>query len=510
MRVKGFVGAWLLALASVATAAAAPTDTRVLDAVKTSNREAVRTLIRQRVDVNTPEVDGTTALHWAVRGDDREMVDLLLRGGADPRVANRYGVTPLSLAAVNGSAAMIDVLLKAGADPNTMSPEGETILMRAARTGQPDALVVLLAHGANPNAQERWHRQTALMWAVSENHSESVNVLIEWGADVNAVSAVLDGEPRKDIIDGRTAKDGTALQALHTTFPRGGLTPLLFAARQGAIACARALLDAGADVNQPDPDGISPLVMAIINGHYDLAGLLVEHDANVNAAEPGGRTPLWATVDMHTLEYTLNRPPPLSGDRLDSLGLLQLLLSRGAKPDVALTRAVKGRKVNATNHGLLGARATPLMRAATHVDVAAMKLLLAHGADPNLATKNHTTAFMLAAGLGWRDLYSEGSDADAIEFLRIGLERGADINAANDLGNTALHGAAERGTAKVVEFLVARGARLDAKNKKGQTPLDMALGFAPVRESAASLLRDLMVKRGIPITLTKVAAEEVD
>lgn len=506
MAMKSFVGVWLLALAPAASLAAVPADTRVVDAVKAGNRDAVRVLIRQRVDVNKPEVDGTTALHWAVRADDREFVELLLHAGANVQVANRYGVTPLWLAAVNGNASMIDMLLKAGADPNTTLPEGETTLMRAARTGKPDALAALLERGADVNAQEGWHQQTALMWAISENHPESVTVLIEWGADVNAVSAVLDGEPRKDVVDGRTAKDGTALQALHSTFPRGGLTPLLFAARQGALECARSLIDAGADVNQADPDGISPLVMAIINGHYDLAALLVENDANVNFADPGGRTALWATVDMHTLEYTLNRPPPPPTDRVDSLGVLKLLLSRGANPNAALKRAVKGRKVNATNHGLLGPGATPLMRAATHVDVAALKLLLEHGANPSLTTQNHTTPFMLAAGLGWRDLYSEGSDAEAIEFLTICLERGADVNAANDQGNTALHGAAERGTTKVVEFLVTRGARLDVKNKQGQTPLDMALGFAPVRESAASLLRDLMVKNHIPITLTTVAA----
>ena len=508
MPMKHFVAAWLLTLASVAASAAA--ETRVIDAVKSGNRDAVRALVAQRADVNQAEVDGTTALHWAVRADDGEVVELLLRSGAGVRVANRYGVTPLSLAAINGNAAMIDLLLKAGGDPNTTVPEGETVLMRAARTGKADAVAVLLARGADPNAVEGWHQQTALMWAVAEDHPESAKVLIEWGADVNAVSAVLDGEPRKDVIDGRTAKDGTALQALHTTFPRGGLTPLLFAARQGGVQCARALMAAGADVNRADPDGITPLVMAVINGHYDVAALLIENGANVDYADPGGRTALWAAVDMNTLEYSLNRPPPPPVDTRDSLEIVKMLLARGANPNLALKRAVRGRKVNATNHGLLGAGATPLMRAATHVDVAALKLLLEHGANPNLTTQSRTTAFMLAAGLGWRDQYSEGSDAEAIEFLTIGLDRGADVNAANDQGNTALHGAAQRGTPKVVEFLVARGARLDAKNKQGQTPLDFALGFAPVREAAAAVLRQLMVERNIPITLTAVAAVEPD
>jgi ankyrin repeat protein len=510
MPMKCLVAAWLVTLGSVAALAAAPPDRRVVNAVKAGDRNAVRALVTQKVDVNTPEVDGTTALHWAVRADDRETVELLLRAGAHAQFANRYGVTPLSVAALNGSAVIIDLLLQAGADPNTTLPEGETILMRAARTGKAEALKVLLARGADVNAREGWHRQTALMWAVSENHPASVKLLIESGADVNAVSAVLDGEPRKDVIDGRTAKDGTALQALHTTFPKGGLTPLLFAARQGAVECARALIEAGADVNHADPDGITPLVLAIINGHYDVAALLIDRHANVNAADPGGRTALWAAVDMHTLEYSLNRPPPPEVDQHDSLDIVKLLLERGANPNAALRRAVRGRKVNATNHGLLGPGATPLMRAATHVDVAALKLLLAHHANPNLTTQNRTTAFMLASGLGWRDQYSDGSETDAIEFLTIGLERGADVNAANDQGNTALHGAAERGSTTVIEFLLAKGARLDARNKQGQTPLDIALGFAPVRETAAALLREQMIKHGIPITLTKVAAVEPD
>jgi ankyrin repeat protein len=339
------------------------------------------------------------------------------------------------------------------------------------------------------------------MLAAAENHPAAVQALVNNGADVNVRTFVFDGEPKRD----RTA---IALQPLNTTFPRGGFTALMFAARQGALDVARKLVDARADVNVRDPDGIGALVVAIINGHYDVAGFLIDHGADVNAAEPGGRTPLWAAVDMHTLEYTLNRPPPAWHDSIDSLEVVRRLLEHGANPNAVLIQPIKPRKVNVTSPALLGAGATPLLRAATHGDVAVLRLLVAKGADPNLATRAHTTALMLAAGLGWRDLYSGGSDSDALEFLKTCLEHGADVNATNDQGSTALHGAAERGSPVLIDFLAAHGASLEVKNKRGQTPLDEALGFAPVREKAAARLRELMMKRGIAISAPKIVAPE--
>jgi ankyrin repeat protein len=323
-----------------------------------------------------------------------------------------------------------------------------------------------------------------------------VRLLVEHGADVNARARVLEGEPKREIVDFRTAKDGLALQALLTSFPRGGLTPLLLAAREGALSAAGALVDAGADVNLPDPDEIGPLTVAILNGHFELAALLIERGADVRAAEPTGRTPLWAAIDMHTVEWVPNRPPPVVTGPVDSLAVARLLLDRGADPNARLVRGVPARKADAANHPLLGTGATPLMRAATTADLAAMRLLLEKGADVAAATATKTTALLLAAGLGWRDLYGQGTEQQAIEAVKLCLERGGDINAANDQGNTAMHGAASRGANAIVDFLAANGARADVQNKRGRTPLDEALGQRPSRDATAARLRELTDRAG--------------
>jgi ankyrin len=493
-----------MSLAMSVGLASAAGRSEIAEAAKAGNPQLVRALVARGLDVNAAEVDGTTAIHWAVRSGDASMVQVLLRAGAKADAANRYGVTPLALAALNGEPAVVQMLLDAGANANQARPEGETVLILAARTGRPEPVGLLLARGANIDATDGWLGQTALMSAAAENHGAIVQMLIERGANVNARSKVLPAEPQRDRIA------GLALQPLNTTFPRGGFTALMFAARQGATESARALLAARADVNVLDPEGLGALVIAIVNGHYDLAALLIEHGADVNAAEPGGRTPLWAAVDMHTLEYTLNRPPPAWGDTLDGLDIVKRLLERGANPNVRLIRPVRPRKVNSTNNRLLGVGATPLLRAATHADVGALRLLIDAGADSNLTSQIGTTALMLAAGLGWRELYSGGSEQDAIEFMKVCLARGADVNGTNTEGDTPLHGAAERGSEALIRFLVAAGARLDAKNKQGLTPLDEALGFAPVRVGAAALLRELMTAKGIAITVTKKTATDPD
>jgi ankyrin repeat protein len=492
---------WAVAGVGVTSKDAPP---RVVDIVKAGHAEGLPALIAEHADVNLPEADGTTALHWAVRADDVNTASMLIRAGARVSTANRYGITPLALAAINGNAVMIEALLKSGADPNTRLREGETVLMRAARTGKVGALQVLLAQGADVNARESWQGQTALMWAAAANHPEAVQILIDWGADLDARANLLENKPKDKGIDDRTQQDGAAVDRMSFTFSKGGLTPLMFAAREGALAAARVLLDAGADANLADPDGISPLIVAIINGHYDTAALFIEEGVNLDAADTDGRTALYAAVDMHSLGWTLNRPaPPTRDGRYDSLDIVTKLLDKGAKPNSALTRAVRPRKLLVFGIDTLTAGATPVLRAATQMDLPVLRVLLDHGADPNLATGQRVTALMLAAGLGWKDVYSQGTELDAIEFMKTCLERGANVNGTDDNGNTALHGAAQRGSTAVIDFLIEKGGRLDAANKKGRTPLDEALAYFPPREQAAARLREVMTQRGIPIAPPK-------
>jgi ankyrin repeat protein len=458
----------LLSLLLVAVAPGA--DARLAQAVKSRDNAAVQALLQQRIDVNAPEADGTTALHWAVRNDDSELVDRLIRAGANVQAANRYGITPLYLACINGNAAVIEKLLQSGADANAVSNEGETALMTAARTGSVDAVKVLLAHGADVNAKENWHGETALMWAVSQKHAAVARELIAHGADVNARSKVNNWERQ------------TTAEPREKWLPLGGLTALHFAARQGCVECIPVLADAAADINATDPDGITPLLSAIINGHYDVAGVLLEKGANPNIADRTGRTPLYSAVDFHTMPAS-NRPAPKEIDNeLTSLDIIQRLLARGADVNAQLKQQQPYRtKLDRGDDTMLTTGTTPLLRAAKAGDVVAMKLLLEKGADPRLATRAGINPLMAAAGLGTKEEDTTGrrkTQADAIEAIKLLLDAGVDINAADNRGQTALHGAAFWGLDDVVQFLAAHGAKLDVKDRQGKTPLDAAMGLA--------------------------------
>src|SRR5215831_4443577 len=455
-------------LAVVLLVAAA--DARLASAVRTGDKAAIQTLLQQRVDVNVPENDGTTALHWAVRADDADLVDRLIRAGANVKAANRYGITPLYLACVNGNAAIVEKLLKAGADANTVSTEGETALMTAAHTGSVDAVKVLLAHGADVNARENWHGETALIWAVAQKHAAVARELIAKGADVTARSTVNKWERQN------------SAEPREKWLPLGGLTPLEFAARQGCVDCVPVLLQGGADINAADPDEITPLLSAIINGHYDVANVLLEKGANPNVPDRTGRTPLYSAVDFHTMPSS-NRPSPKEIDNeITSLDLVKRLVAKGADVNSQLKQQQPYRtKLDRGDDTMLTTGTTPLLRAAKAGDVTVMKILLAKGADPKLTTRNGINPLMAAAGLGTKEEDTTGrckTQADAIEAIKLCLDAGVDVNAVDGHGQTALHGAAFQGFDDVVQFLATHGAKLDVKDKQGKTPLDSAKGLA--------------------------------
>jgi len=449
---------------------AAGVDAKLAAAVKAGDKAAVQSLLQQRVDVNAAEVDGTTALHWAVRNDDMDLVDRLIRANANVKAANRYGVTPLYLACVNGNATMIEKLLNAGAEANAISSEGETALMTAARTGKVDAVRVLIAHGADVNAKETWHGETALMWAVSQKHEAVARELIAKGADVSARSTVNKWDRQQ------------SAEPREKWLPLGGLTALEFAARNGCAACIPALVDGGADVNGVDQDGISPLLSALINGQYDAAAMLIEKGANPNIADRTGRTPLYSAVDFHTMPAS-NRPSPKEIDNeLSSLDVVKRLLAKGADVNAQLKQQQPYRtKLDRGDDTMLTTGATPLVRAAKAGDVVVMKLLLEKGADAKLTTRNGINPLMAAAGLGTKEEDTTGrrkTQADAIEAIKLCLNAGLDVNAVDSRGQTAVHGAAFQGFDDVVQFLVEHGAKLDVKDRQGKTPLDAAMGLA--------------------------------
>jgi ankyrin repeat protein len=428
----------------------------------------------------TVQGDGTTPLHNAARANDLAAVQKLLRSGANPSAANRYGITPLSLAVENRNSEIFEALLKAGADPHAMLPGGQTLLMTAARTGNASIVKTLLDRGADPNARENTNGETALMWAAEENHQEAATLLVAHGADINARSKALEYKT-----------DRFGLEGVLTILPRGNLTALMIAAREGSVAAAQALAEGGANLDLTDPDGTTALELAVINSHYDTAALLLEKGANPNIADSAGMAALYAAVDMNTLTEIYGRPARKTADRLTALELIRKLLEHGANPNGQL-RTPALQRAHTPGDRNLGEGATPLMRAARNGDAAGIRLLLEYGADPSLAQKNHITALMLAAGLGrglgtFADEYA--SEKEQFEAVKVLLARHVDVNAANDAGQTALHFAA-LSMDSVVELLVMNGANLEARDKQGRTPLDMASGKGgPGRAGAAAVPR---------------------
>jgi ankyrin repeat protein len=480
---------WLVALVAAAVSVGAAPAVSIVDAVKSGDREAVRALLQRAVDVNVVEPDGSTALHWAVHRDDLETVDLLLRAGATVAVANRYGVRPLSLAAENGDALMIERLLQAGADPNSALPEGETALMTAARTGKSNALRALIAHGADVNARDNVQGQTALMWAAARNNADAIRTLIEAGADIS----VRTRNPRPAA--GRSVF-GSIRQ------PATSFSALLFAVRGGHLAAVSALLERGANVNDALSDGNGALAVATANAHWQLADFLLDHGADPNASGAG-----WNA--LHQLVRTRRTniggaPGPVVTGSVDSLDVIRKMLARGVKLDARMrVNGMKdGQRVRVNRLG-----ATAFFLAAKNTDVDVMRLLVAAGANPRIPTAENTTPLMVAAGL---QLWIPGEDggslpsqqAEQLEAVKLCVELGLDVNATNDRGETPLHGAAYRGVNAIVEYLVDKGAKLDALDEHGWSALAIARGltytdFYKEQPQTAALLRQLMEARGI-------------
>jgi ankyrin repeat protein len=468
----------LLAGARPVAQASAP----LADAAEKKDRPKLTALLKAGADVNAAQVDGMTALHWAVYHDDLEAATLLLRAGANARAANRYAVTPLSLACTNGNTEIVELLLKAGADPNTALQGGETALMTAARTGKPGPVKALLARGAKVNATER-KEQTALTWAAAEGHAEVVSLLLAAGAD------------------------------FRTPLP-SGFTPLFFAAREGRIDVVRVLLKAGADVNEtlqprkaaprgPRP-GSSPLILAVENGHFELAVVLLKAGADPNDQRAGfGALHMISWVRKPSRgDDEEGNPPPNGSGKLTSLEFVKEMVAHGAKVNLPLQQKV-------SNRGILSRPgATPFLAAASTADVPLLQKLLELGADPKLTNTQRSTPLLAATGVGvGAPEEAPATEPEVLETVALLLKLGADVNAVDDRGETAMHGAAYRNHPKVVQLLADKGAKIDVwnrANKTGLTPLVIAeghrpgLNFRPSPETVAAIHR-VMRAAGVPI-----------
>ena len=493
---------------ATASLAAAAGDTRLADAAMKRDTAAVRKLIDEKVDLNAPGADGTPALHWLVRVDDFETARRLIRAGADASKPNRYGVTPMSLAAANGNAQMIALLLEAGADANVVDKQGETALMTATRVGNVDAVKTLLEHGAAVDTRDPAFEQTALMMAVREDHPDVVKLLLDRGAAVNAQTRT--GQAPQWILPNSVPGFGHGIGIVRGGLPDrgsrflipGAMTPLLYAARDGRTETAKTLLAAGADLERSDANGITPLLMAITNNHVDTARFFIERGANVKATDWYGRTPLWASVELRNMDVDSSTFEN-GVDRAPALELIRLLLDKGVDVNVRMKEVPPIRRQMLRVTGDLSwvdfTGQTPFLRAALAADVDVMRMLLARGADPKIPAFAGTTALMAAAGVNWVvDQTTDAGQAARLEAVKMCYDLGMNVNDVNSMGITALMGAANRGSDDIIEFLVSKGAKLDAKDNEGRTALVWAEGVflathpARSKPSSMALLKKLM------------------
>jgi ankyrin repeat protein len=536
---------WLLVVACAGVLQAADRSTRyvgttaVADAAMDGDKAAVRALLQQGADVNAAQGDGFTALHWAAKKGDAELASMLVFGGANVRAATRLGgYTPLHLAAEAGSGPVVAALVKAGADVNTTTLTGTTPLMLAAASGSTAAVENLLDAGAKPDTAETDRAHTALMFAAAANRVDVVKLLLKRGANPNLATRVTDlaalsrdganpdGRNLPGNPQGRSGGNaegagrppqknpGVDRQFLLNELvgAQGGMTPLLFAARQGHLETVTALLDARVDVNQSKGgDATTPLLIATLNGQFDLARVLLDRGADPNLAADNGATPLYAAINVQWAPRALYPQPRAYLDqKLSYLDFMKILLDRGANPNVRLRRKVWYSGYNFDQSGVDEIGATPFWRAAYGADVDAMKLLVAYGADPNITTMKpagrpqtgdtdarpvidisglpavpvggpSVTPLMAAAGVGYGEgfagnahRHAPGGMLAAVKYLVEDLH--ADVNVRDHEGYTALHHAAARGDNEMIEYLVQHGADVKAVTRDGRTTVDMANG----------------------------------
>ena len=515
MRIRYRLACCLVAVLCAASLSAAGSE--LADAVMRGNKATVRSLLQRKVDVNAPQVDGTTALHWAVRSDDLETIDLLVRAGANVSARNRAGVMPLELAALNGNAAVLERLIKAGADVNKpLNSSGDTALMMASRSGKAEAVKALLDRGAQINAKETWADTTALMWAVSEGHHDVVKLLIERGADVNARTKFVPSATGRGF-EGATPVAAKADQTAEQN-ASGFLSPLMFAAREGDLESARMLVAAGAQVNAIGGDAKDALGLAIFNGSYEVASFLIDQHADVNKADAQKFTPLFWAVDRRNMETAPNFPWVVT---TDPLPLIKKLLDAGADVNFVVNNTPRARMRDGSPRIVF---ATALMRAAFSGDIELVKLLLAHGADPKVISSDSETTLMAACGTGFIPGYSKGrTPAERLEVVKLLVELGQDVNAADDYGITPLMVAANIGDVPIIQYLIDKGADLGAydlgKKNDGAfgssieplMPIDYAIGVGTFRpnnaivfnEEAVKLMSRVMKERGIKHTTSE-------
>lgn len=484
----------LLSLIAIKSEAAGA-DRRLVEAAKTRDMEAVRSLLKQAVDVNAPATDGSTAIAWAVYWDDSEIAGLLLRAGANPDKANDYGVTPLTLACNKASAEMVERLLKYKANANTAQWSGETPLMTCAKTGNVDAVKALLLHGAQVNVRENRRGQTALMWAAAERHSDVVKLLIEHGAEVNARSHRLGGFKPPQFLTYGVYRRSQGVDRFETgdvhedpDSSKGGFTPLMFASQQGDIQSALLILNAGANINDATPDYGNALTVASANSQEKLAVVLLEHGADPNVVDGWGFAPLHYALQEGITAIGMSRfriPTDSYWLRSNMPELVRSLLAHGANPNLRVSKgfppfdhAAFARTTGNSMPQIRQPGLTPFFLAAASCDATLMRLLVEKGANPMLTTDEGTTPLMVAAGIGKLDPISKAEEAKALEAVKLAVELGNDVNAENGDGRMALHGAAFLGADSVVDYLAAKGANVNGKDRYGQTALSIARGLS--------------------------------